>query len=53
MKRHLFVHYSNVGNCRFLEHVSKTLIDKTDHSDPLKRIKLFEIDSLHYGTIWA
>ena len=37
MQRHLYEHYSSVGHCGFLEHVSITLIDKTDPSDPLKR----------------
>ena len=37
MQRHLYEHYSSVGHCGFLEHVSVTLIDKTDPSDPLKR----------------
>ena len=34
MQRHLYEHYSNNG---FLEHVSITLIARTDPSDPLKR----------------
>ena len=33
----IYEHYSSVGHCGFLEHVSKTLIDRTDPSDPLKR----------------
>ena len=37
MRRHLYEHYSSVGHCGFLEHVSIKLIDKTDPSDPLKR----------------
>ena len=37
MQRHLYEHYSGVGDCGFLEHVSITLIDKTNPSDPLKR----------------
>ena len=37
MQRHSHEHYSSVGHCRFLEHVSITLIDKTDVSDPFKR----------------
>ena len=37
MQRHLYENYSSVGDCGFLEHVSITLIDKIDPSDPLKR----------------
>ena len=37
MQRHLYEHYSGVGDCGFLEHVSITLIDKTNPSDPLRR----------------
>ena len=37
IQRHLYEHYSSVGHCGFLEHVSITLIDNTDPSDPLKR----------------
>ena len=37
MQRHLYEHYSSVGHCGFLKHVSITLTDKTDSSDPLKR----------------
>ena len=37
MQRHLYKHYSSVGHCGFLEHVSITLIDETDPSDTLKR----------------
>ena len=35
MQKHLYEHYSSVNQCRFLKHVSITLIDKTDISDPL------------------
>ena len=35
--RHSYEHYSSVGHCEFLEHVSITFTDKTDTSDPLKR----------------
>ena len=34
---HVYEHYSSFGYCGFLEHVSITLIDKIDPSDPLKR----------------
>ena len=37
MQRDLYEHYSSVGHCGFLEHVSITLTDRTDPSDPLKR----------------
>ena len=37
MQRHLYEHYSGVGDCEFLEHLSITLIDKTNPSDPLRR----------------
>ena len=37
MQRHLYEHYSSVGHCGFLEHVSITLIDETDPSYTLKR----------------
>ena len=37
IRRHLYEHYSSVGYYGFLGHVSITLIDKNDSSDPLKR----------------
>ena len=37
MQRHLYEQYLRVGHCEFLEHVSVTLADKTDTSNPLKR----------------
>ena len=37
MQRHSYEHYSSVGHCGFLQHVSITLIDKTDPSDLIKR----------------
>ena len=37
MQRHSYEHYSSVGPCGFLEHVSITLTDKTDSSNLLKR----------------
>ena len=37
MQRHLYEHYPGIGHCEFLEHVSITLTDKTDLSDPLKK----------------
>ena len=37
MQRHLYEHSSSVGHFGYLEHVSITLTDKTDPSEPLKR----------------
>ena len=34
MQRHLYEHYSRLGHC---EHISITLIEKTNPSDPLKK----------------
>ena len=36
MQEHLFRHFSSPGHHGFLCHVSVTLIDKTEPSDPLK-----------------
>ena len=52
MQRHLYEHYSSVGHCGFLEHVSIILIDETDPSDSLKREEHWRRTmALHYGTI--
>ena len=40
MQQHLFEHFVNEGsfvNCRFLEDVTITFIDKTDPTDPNRR----------------
>ena len=49
MQRHSYEHYSSVGHCGLLEHVSITLVP----FGSLKKRRLMGTDSLHYDTIWS
>ena len=37
MQQHLFEHFTNEGQCSFLDNVTITFIDKTDPKDPNRR----------------
>ena len=49
-------HYSSSEHISFLNHVSKTFIDKTDLSDPLKRKDYWKYafhTTAPYGLTWS